>query len=56
MLNSEIKSGHEKLNTIVHADQGSIYSSVSFNNIFKSYKVIRFMFRTDTPTDNPAIE
>ena len=52
----EIKRGYKDLETIVHTDQGSVYSSVSFNNIFNSYNVIRSMSRAGTPTDNPVIE
>lgn len=56
MLNNKIKRGYKELETIVHTDQGSVYSSASFNNIFKSYMVIRSMSRAGTPTDNPVIE
>ena len=56
MLNNKIKRGYENLETIVHTDQGAVYSSVSFNNIFDSYKVTRSMSRIGTPTDNPIIE
>lgn len=56
MLNNEIKRGYKDLDTIVHADQGVVYSSLSFNNIFNSYKVTRSMSRAGTPTDNPVIE
>ena len=56
MLNNKIKRGYENLETIVHTDQGAVYSSVSFNNIFDSYKVTRSMSRAGTPTDNPVIE
>lgn len=56
MLNNKIKRGYENHETIVHTDQGSVYSSVSFNNIFNSYKVTRSMSRAGTPTDNPVIE
>lgn len=56
MLNNKIKRGYENLETIVHTDQGIVYSSVSFNNIFNSYKVTRSMSRAGTPTDNPVIE
>ena len=56
MLNNKIKRGYENLETIVHTDQGVVYSSVSFNNIFNSYKVTRSMSRSGTPTDNPVIE
>ena len=56
MLNNKIKRGYKDLNTIVHTDQGAVYSSMSFNNIFKSYMVTRSMSRAGTPTDNPVIE
>ena len=56
MLNNKIKRGYKDQETIVHTDQGIIYSSVSFNNIFNSYKVTRSMSRAGTPTDNPVIE
>ena len=56
MLNNKIKRGYENLETIVHTDQGAVYSSVSFNNIFNSYNVTRSMSRAGTPTDNPVIE
>lgn len=56
MLNSKIKRGYKDLDTIVHTDKGSVYSSVSFNNIFKSYRVTRSKSRSGTPTDNPVIE
>ena len=56
MLSNKIKRGYKDLETIVHTDQGTVYSSVSFNNIFNSYKVTRSMSRAGTPTDNPVIE
>ena len=56
MLENKIKRGYKELETIVHTDQGSVYSSMSFNNMFIPYKVIRSMSRAGTPTDNPVIE
>ena len=56
MLKNKIKRGYKGLETIIHTDQGAVYSSVSFNNIFNSYNVIRSMSRAGTPTDNPVIE
>ena len=56
MLTTKIKRGYKNLETIFHTDQGSIYSSMSFNNILKSYTIIRSMSRAGTPTDNPVIE
>lgn len=56
MLNTKIKRGYKDLNTIFHTDQGTVYSSMSFNNILKSYSMTRSMSRAGTPTDNPVIE
>ena len=56
MLNNKIKRGYKDLDTIFHTDQGMIYSSMSFNNIIKSYKITRSMSRAGTPTDNSVIE
>lgn len=56
MLNEKIKRGYKDLDTIFHTDQGSVYSSVSFNNILNSYTITRSMSRAGTTTDNPVIE
>ena len=56
MLSNKIKRGYENLETIVHTDQGVVYFSMSFNNIFNSYSVTRSMSRAGTSTDNPVIE
>ena len=56
MLNNKIKRGYKDLDTIFHTDQGAVYSSMSFNNIIKSYTITRSMSRAVTPTDNPVIE
>ena len=56
MLNTKIKRGYKDLDTIFHTDQGAVYSSMSFNNIIKSYNITRSMSRAGTPTDNPVIE
>lgn len=56
MLKNKIKRGYKDLETIVHTDQGIIYSSMSFNNIFNSYNISRSKSRAGTPTDNPVIE
>ena len=53
--NALLKKGYESLDTIIHTNQGTVYFSVSFNNIFNSYKITRFM-SSCTPTDNPVIE
>lgn len=56
MLNNKIKRGYKNLETILHTDQGLVYSSLSFHNIINSYNVTRSMSRAGTPTDNPVIE
>ena len=39
-----------------HTDQGSVYSSASFNQALHNHNIIRSMSRSGTPTDNPVIE
>jgi len=56
MLNSKIKRGYKETPTVLHTDQGPIYTSKIFNNIHKDYNIIRSMSRAGTPTDNPIIE
>ena len=56
MINNKIKRGYISQETIFHSDQGSIYSSIAFNNANKEYNIIRSMSRIGTPTDNPIIE
>lgn len=42
--------------TVLHTDQGSVYSSRAFALAHKDYNIIRSMSRAGTPTDNPIIE
>lgn len=56
MLENKIKRGYKDLETIFHTDQGSVYSSTSFNNILTDFFITRSMSRVGTPTDNPVIE
>ena len=42
--------------TILHTDQGSVYSSISYNELIKNYNIKRSMSRAGTPTDNPVNE
>lgn len=56
MINEKVKRGYKDLETIVHSDQGVIYSSVVFTNTHKDYNIKRSMSRAGTPTDNPIIE
>lgn len=39
-----------------HTDQGTVYSSASFNQALLNNNIIRSMSRSGTPTDNPIIE
>ena len=39
-----------------HTDQGTVYSSISFNQALLNSNIIRSMSRAGTPTDNPIIE
>lgn len=42
--------------TILHTDQGAVYSSRAFCNAHEDYSIIRSMSRGGTPTDNPIME
>ena len=55
-LRQKIKRGYKILETIFHTDQGSVYSSLSFNKTFDNTSIIRSMSKAGTPTDNPVIE
>ena len=56
LLKAKIKRGYKDLETIIHSDQGVIYSSMVFTNTHKDYNIKRSMSRAGTPTDNPIIE
>ena len=56
MLESKIKRGYESQDTIMHSDQGIIYSSIALSQVHKDYTITRSMSRIATPTDNPIIE
>ena len=55
-LETKIKRGYKDLITIVHSDQGTVYSSLAFNKLHEHYTIKRSMSRAGTPTDNPIIE
>lgn len=42
--------------TILHTDQGSVYASVSYNELIRDYSIKRSMSRAGKPTDNPVNE
>ena len=51
-----LKKKHPEFKTILHSDQGSVYTSQAFNELLPTYNIIRSMSRAGTPTDNGAIE
>ncbi|MDD4012387.1 MAG: IS3 family transposase [Sphaerochaetaceae bacterium] len=42
--------------TILHTDQGSVYTSMAYNEIIKDTIIVRSMSRAGKPTDNPVNE
>ncbi len=52
----DIKSQYPDLEMILHTDQGSVYSSKSFNELLPLYNIVHSMSRAGTPTDNAAME
>ncbi|MCR5424046.1 MAG: hypothetical protein K6E93_04695 [Bacteroidales bacterium] len=42
--------------TVLHTDQGSVYSSMAYNELIKDTNIIRSMSRAGMPTDNPVNE
>lgn len=40
----------------MHTDQGSVYASISYNELIKDCNIKRSMSRAGTPTDNPVDE
>lgn len=55
-LDEKTKRGYTFAETILHSDQGPVYTSRAFNNAHKDYNIKRSMSRVGTPTDNPTIE
>lgn len=52
----ELKKEYPEFTTILHSDQGSVYTSKAFNEMLPAYNIIRSMSRAGTPTDNGAME
>ena len=52
----DIKARYPDLEMILHTDQGSVYSSKSFNELLPLYNIVCSMSRAGTPTDNAAME
>ncbi len=51
-----LKAKYPDMEMILHTDQGSVYSSKSFNELLPLYNIIHSMSRAGTPTDNAAME
>ena len=41
---------------ILHTDQGTVYASMTYNELIKDTNIIRSMSRVGKPTDNPVNE
>lgn len=41
---------------VLHTDQGSVYSSMAYNDLIKDTNIVRSMSRAGKPTDNPVNE
>lgn len=41
---------------VLHTDQGSVYSSMAYNELIKDTVIVRSMSRAGKPTDNPVNE
>ena len=52
----DIKAQYPDMEMVLHTDQGSVYSSKSFNELLPLYNIIRSMSRAGTPTDNASME
>lgn len=52
----EKKKEYTDLKLILHTDQGSVYSSASYNELLPLYNITHSMSRAGTPTDNGAME
>lgn len=52
----EKKKELDDLELILHTDQGSVYSSKSYNELLPLYNITHSMSRAGTPTDNGAME
>ena len=50
------KEEYKDFETILHTDQGSVYSSKKFNELLPLYNIIHSMSKPGTPTENGAME
>ncbi|XMB68063.1 IS3 family transposase [Mycoplasmatota bacterium zrk1] len=56
LLREKKKRGYKDLETIIHSDQGAVYTSTAYNHAYKNYNIKRSMSRIATPTDNAKNE
>ncbi len=56
MLEEKVLRGYGDTFTTIHSDQGSIYTSNSYEHAYGNHLIKRSMSRRATPTDNPIIE
>lgn len=52
----EKKKEYKDLETILHTDQGSVYSSKDYNDLLPLHHIIHSMSKAGAPTDNAAME
>ena len=52
----EKKKEYQNLKTILHTDQGSVYSSKSYNELLPLHNITHSMSKAGTPTDNSSME
>ena len=50
------KEEYKDFETVLHTDQGSVYSSKKFNESLSLYNIIHSMSKQVFPTENGAIE
>ena len=50
------KEEYKDFDTILHSDQGSVYSSKKFNESLHNYNIIHSMSKPGSPTENGAME
>lgn len=52
----ELEEGNTEEPLVFHTDQGTVYTSMAYNEIIKDYNIVRSCSRAGKPTDNPICE
>lgn len=52
----QLERSDEEEPTVFHTDQGTVYTSMAYNELIKDYNVVRSCSRAGKPTDNPVNE